>query len=162
MALTNDSVTSISDTNIPVGTSVVIITTEWNTDIVSRLQSSCADTLTHHNINHIIVQVPGAAEIPFAIKAFWERNKFKDSRPHAFIALGCVVKGETPHFDFICKLVTEGILQLNLTLCVPTIFGVLTVYTKEQAEERLGGIHGNKGEEFAITAIKMMALNSKH
>jgi len=72
--------------------------------------------------------------------------------------LGCVIRGGTPHFDYVCKAVTEGVLQLNLTLDVPTIFGVLTVDNEEQARERIGGIHGHKGEEAAITAIKMILL----
>ena len=81
------------------------------------------------------------------------------NRPKAFIALGCVLRGETPHFDYICKAVTDGIMQLNLMLPVPVIFGVLTVDTQLQAEERIGGKHGHKGEEAALTAIKMMNLD---
>jgi 6,7-dimethyl-8-ribityllumazine synthase len=68
------------------------------------------------------------------------------------------LRGDTPHFDYVCKAVTDGILQLNITLPVPSIFGVLTVDTQQQAEDRVGGKHGNKGEEAGITAIKMMAL----
>jgi 6,7-dimethyl-8-ribityllumazine synthase len=78
--------------------------------------------------------------------------------PHAFIALGCVLRGGTPHFEYVCKAVTDGIVQLNLQLPVPTIFGVLTLDSQEQADERTGGIHGHKGEEAAITAVKMMVL----
>ncbi len=79
--------------------------------------------------------------------------------PDAFIALGAVVRGDTPHFDYVCKGVTDGIVQLNLLLNVPTIFGVLTVDNDQQAQERIGGKHGHKGEEAALTAIKMIALN---
>ena len=75
-----------------------------------------------------------------------------------FIALGCVLRGGTPHFDYVCRAVTDGILQLNLTLPVPTIFGVLTVDTQQQADERTGGIHGNKGEEAALTALRMLSV----
>jgi 6,7-dimethyl-8-ribityllumazine synthase len=105
-----------------------------------------------------IITVPGAFEITFAIKNYWDAVREHDSAPHAFIALGCVLRGGTPHFEYVCKAVTDGIVQLNLQLPVPTIFGVLTLDTQEQADERTGGIHGHKGEEAAITAVKMMAL----
>jgi 6,7-dimethyl-8-ribityllumazine synthase len=75
-----------------------------------------------------------------------------------FIALGCVIKGDTPHFEYVCQSVTQGITQLNTSLPVPVIFGVLTVNTQEQADERLGGIHGHKGKEAAIAAIKMIQM----
>ncbi|MFX6945365.1 6,7-dimethyl-8-ribityllumazine synthase, partial [Acinetobacter baumannii] len=69
-------------------------------------------------------------------------------------------QGDTPHFDYVCKAVTDGVMQLNLTIDVPVIFGVLTVLNKQQAKERIGGIHGHKGEEAAITALNMIALNN--
>jgi len=69
-----------------------------------------------------------------------------------------VIKGDTPHFDYVCKAVTDGVVQLNLLLPVPTIFGVLTVNNDEQAKERIGGSHGHKGEEAAVTVLKMMNL----
>jgi 6,7-dimethyl-8-ribityllumazine synthase len=73
--------------------------------------------------------------------------------------LGCVIRGDTPHFDYVCKAVTDGVVQLNLLLPVPTIFGVLTVDNELQATERIGGKHGHKGEEAAVTAIKMINLS---
>jgi 6,7-dimethyl-8-ribityllumazine synthase len=103
------------------------------------------------------ITVPGAFEIPFAIKRFWD-SRGKKKRPDAFIALGCVIRGDTPHFDYICKAVTDGVVQLNLSLPVPVIFGVLTVDNEEQAKERIGGKHGHKGEEAAITALKMLKI----
>ena len=72
--------------------------------------------------------------------------------------MGCVIKGDTPHFEYVCSSITQGITQLNLQLPVPVIFGVLTVNNDQQALERLGGIHGHKGKEAAATAIKMIAL----
>lgn len=161
MAISNASITTLDNISLPKDACVVIVSTEWNANIVEGLLESCSATLVKQGVKFITVKVPGAAEIPFAIKAYWDRHKFKDSRPHAFIALGCVIQGDTPHFDFICKMVTEGVLQLNLTLCVPTIFGVLTVNNAEQAHDRLYGTHSNKGEEFAIGAIKMLSLNSQ-
>jgi 6,7-dimethyl-8-ribityllumazine synthase len=87
--------------------------------------------------------------------------KYQACKPDAFIALGCIIKGDTPHFDYVCKAVTDGVLQLNLQLPIPTIFGVLTVDTLEQANERIGGSVGHKGEEAASTALQMIALSQK-
>ncbi|HTI09749.1 MAG TPA: 6,7-dimethyl-8-ribityllumazine synthase [Puia sp.] len=138
---------------------VVIVRTEWNAAIVDALESGCLAALEQAGVKTWkVINVPGAFEIPFAIKAYWELHKYKDDRPRAFIALGCVLRGDTPHFDYVCKAVTDGILQLNLSLPIPTIFGVLTVDNQQQADERIGGKHGHKGEEAAITALKMIAL----
>jgi 6,7-dimethyl-8-ribityllumazine synthase len=105
------------------------------------------------------VTVPGAVERPFAIKSYWDHSKGKKKkRPDAFIALGCVIRGGTPHFEYVCQAITEGVGQLNLLLPVPTIFGVLTVDNEEQAKERIGGAHGHKGQEAAATAIKMISF----
>ena len=137
---------------------IVIVKTEWNAAIVDELENGCLRALHHAGIKHIqVLTVPGAIEIAFAIKSFWEFQKYKKP-PNAIIALGCIIKGDTPHFEYVCKAVTEGVVQLNLLLPIPTIFGVLTVDNKEQALERTGGIHGHKGEEAAITAIKMISL----
>jgi 6,7-dimethyl-8-ribityllumazine synthase len=138
---------------------VVIVRTEWNAAIVDALESGCRAALERAGVTAWkVFNVPGAFEIPFAIKAYWELHKYKDDRPKAFIALGCVLRGDTPHFDYVCKAVTDGVVQLNLSLPVPTIFGVLTVDNQQQADERIGGKHGHKGEEAAITALKMIAL----
>ncbi len=140
---------------------IVLVRTEWNAAIVNELAKGCVLKLQSYNVKKIItVTVPGAFEIPYTIKTYWDEAG-KKKRPEAFIALGCVVRGDTPHFDYICKAVTDGILQLNLQLPVPTIFGVLTVDSEAQAKERAGGTHGHKGEEAAITALKMMSLK-KH
>ena len=77
-----------------------------------------------------------------------------------FIALGCVLRGDTPHFDYVCKAITDGIVQLNLALPVPTIYGILTVDNQQQIDERTGGKHGHKGKEAAVTALKMIALKN--
>lgn len=137
---------------------VVLVKTEWNAAIADQLERGCIAQLEKSGVKEIIVlTVPGAIEIPFAIKSYWE-NAAKKDKPAAFIALGCVIKGDTPHFDYVCKMVAEGVTHLNLMLPVPTIFGVLTVNTEEQAMERIGGKHGHKGEEAAITALKMITL----
>jgi len=135
---------------------VVIVRTEWNDDIVSKLEKGAKKVLKGQGIKCKVLNVPGAVEIPFAIKAYAES---KEKKADAFIALGTVIRGDTPHFDYVCKSVTDGVLSLNMVLDVPTIFGVLTLENMQQALERTGGIHGHKGEEAAITAIKMIAFN---
>lgn len=136
--------------------SVVVIRTEWNADIVDELFAGCKKILGEQHISYVDLLVPGAFEISFAIKKYWEKSGKR--KPDAFIALGCVIQGDTPHFEYVCRAITDGVVALNLQLPVPVIFGVLTVNTLEQAKERTGGIHGHKGEEAAETAIKMIAL----
>lgn len=144
---------------LPEDACVVIVRTEWNAKIVDELENGCRKKLKELKVSNIsTVVVPGAFEIPFTIKSFWDAKKYQSEKPCAFIALGCIIKGDTPHFDYVCKAITEGTLQLNISLPVPTIFGVLTVNNKQQAKERLGGKHGHKGEEAALTAVKMIAL----
>jgi 6,7-dimethyl-8-ribityllumazine synthase len=138
---------------------VVIVRTEWNAAIVDELENGCLNIFQQKGFTDIrIITVPGAFEIPFGIKSYWDANKYKDDRPQAFIALGCVLRGDTPHFEYVCRGVTDGVMQLNLTLPVPVIFGILTVDTNQQAQERIGGKHGHKGEEAAITALKMISV----
>jgi len=134
---------------------VILVKTEWNSSIVDELENGCVRLLKSYGVQHQTLLVPGAVEIAFAIQQYWANSIL----PKAFIALGCVVKGDTPHFDYVCRAVTDGNTGLNLLLPVPVIFGVLTVNTNEQALERIGGKHGHKGEEAALTAIKMIALN---
>jgi 6,7-dimethyl-8-ribityllumazine synthase len=136
--------------------SVVVIRTEWNAPIVDELFAGCKKILESEKIEFLDFLVPGAVEIPFAIKKYWELAGKK--RPEAFIALGCVIKGDTPHFEYVCRAVTDGIAALNLQLPVPVIFGVLTVNSEDQAKERIGGIHGHKGEEAAYAALKMISF----
>ncbi len=135
---------------------IVLVKTEWNAAITDQLERGCIAELEKHAVKKIVVlTVPGAFEVPFAIKNYWEKSTKKD-KPDAFIAFACVIRGDTPHFDYVCKAITDGVLQLNLMLPVPTIFGVLTVDNEQQAIERIGGKHGHKGEEAAVTALKMI------
>jgi len=137
---------------------IVLVKTEWNAAITDELEKGCIAELQKHEVKKIVtVTVPGAFEIPFGIKSYWENAK-KKNKPDAFIALGCIIRGETPHFDYIAKAVTEGVVQLNLILPVPTIFGVLTVENELQARDRIGGKHGHNGERAAIAALKMINL----
>ena len=157
MAITETNLFNINTGILQKDAFIVIVRTEWNAVIVDKLEEGCIKILQQYNMkNYKIINVPGAFEIPFSIKSFWDNSKLE--RPQAFIALGCVVRGDTPHFDYICNAVTNGILQLNLSIPVPVIFGVLTVDSNEQAKERVGGEHGHKGEEAAITALKMILL----
>jgi 6,7-dimethyl-8-ribityllumazine synthase len=133
---------------------VVLVKTEWNAEVANELEAGCIKVLDEYGIRHKTIVVPGAIEIPFAI----QQCRSVTNLPSAFIALGCVVRGDTPHFDYVCQAVTSGITQLNLSMQVPVIFGVLTVNTQQQALDRIGGEHGHKGEEAAITALKMIAL----
>lgn len=157
MSVNSDNLLNYTGIQLPTGACVVIVRTEWNAATLDKLEAGCKKVLDENNISYTVVTVPGAFEITFAIKRFWEAHKYKQDKPHAFIALGCVIKGDTPHFDYVCRAVTDGVVQLNLLLPVPTIFGVLTVDSQQQADERLGGKHGHKGEEAAITALKMIA-----
>jgi 6,7-dimethyl-8-ribityllumazine synthase len=140
------------------GACVVLVRTEWNAAVIDALEEGCRKILTGYGVKEIItITVPGAVEIPFAVKAYYESTS--QLKADAFITLGCIIRGDTPHFDYVCKAVTDGVTQLNLQLNVPVIFGILTVENQQQADERIGGRHGHKGEEAAITALKMILLN---
>jgi len=131
-----------------------IVVAEWNPGITTALLDGAVHTLLENGVvksNIKIVHVPGTFELTFAAKRFMNDKKY-----NAIIVLGCVVQGETPHFNFVCQGVTSGITDLNLLASgCPVIFGVLTTNTLQQAIDRSGGILGNKGDEAAITAIKM-------
>lgn len=137
---------------------VIIVKTEWNAPIINKLEAGVKKILKANHIGSKTLTVPGAFEIPFAVKNHYT---YADKLPDAYITLGTVIRGDTPHFEYVCKAITDGVLQLNLSLDCPVIFGVLTVDNEEQAKERIGGKHGHKGEEAAVTAIKMIALNRK-
>lgn len=137
---------------------IVLVKTEWNSNYTNLLERGAMEVLKTAGIQTETIIVPGAVEIPFAIQAHYVNS----SKPaDAYIALGCVIKGGTPHFEYVCSMVANGVSTLNLGLSRPVIFGVLTLNTDEEAQERTGGTHGNKGEEAAITAIKMISLHRK-
>ncbi|MEJ7611006.1 MAG: 6,7-dimethyl-8-ribityllumazine synthase [Ferruginibacter sp.] len=155
MAAVTDNITDTTGIRLK-DAFVVIIKTEWNAHVTDLLEEGCTNLLRENNIRYRVVEVPGAIEIPFAIKHYWEHSG--EAKPDAFITLGCVIRGETPHFEYVCSGVTQGIIQLNILLPVPVIFGVLTVNDQMQADARTGGRHGHKGAECAAAAIKMIAL----
>ena len=135
-----------------------IVVAEWNYDITGKLLDGAVKTLRKHGAskkNLKVIRVPGSFELTSGAKLLAEHHKYK---PDAIICLGCVIQGGTPHFTYICQSVTQGITQLNLDYKIPFIFGVLTTNTREEAADRAGGKYGNKGDEAAVTAIKMAAL----
>lgn len=134
-----------------------IVVAEWNTEVTGALYTGAYDTLLKYGVqeSHIIsVQVPGSFELSLGAQKMAEKADID-----AVICLGCVIQGETRHFDFICQAVADGVTNVSLKYNKPVIFGVLTPNNQEQAMDRAGGKHGNKGDEAAITAIKMLAIN---
>ena len=138
------------------GMKVAIVVSEWNPEITEALYNGAVETLTGYgckakNISRI--NVPGSFELPSAAQFIAEKKKVD-----AIICIGCVIQGETRHFDFICDAVANGIVNVSLKYNLPVIFGVLTPNNMQQAKARAGGKHGNKGVEAAVTAIKMAAM----
>jgi 6,7-dimethyl-8-ribityllumazine synthase len=158
MAIASGNISTTTGIPVQQDACVVIVRTEWNDGIVSELERGARVVLESNQVQVVVLTVPGAVEIPFAIRNYWDTHKYTGQKPHAFIALGCVIQGDTPHFDYVCQSVTQGITQLNISLPVPTIFGILTVLNEQQAQDRIGGSHGHKGTEAAVAALKMMAL----
>ncbi|MBR6508312.1 MAG: 6,7-dimethyl-8-ribityllumazine synthase [Paludibacteraceae bacterium] len=135
-----------------------IIVADWNSDITFALAQGAIDTLVKHGVkeDHIsVTHVPGTVELTYAA-AKMMRKSFR--RPDAIIVIGCVIQGDTPHFDYVCQSVTQGVTKLNTKGIVPVIFSVLTTLNKQQALDRAGGKLGNKGVEGAVTAIRMANL----
>ena len=138
------------------GLSFGIVVSGWNGNITEGLYKGANDVLIECGASDIVrYDVPGSYELVFGAKIA-AKNK-----PDAIICLGSVIQGETKHFDFVCNAVAMGIKDLNISLDIPIIFGVLTDNSMEQAKNRSGGKYGNKGIEAAITAIKMAVLNMK-
>jgi 6,7-dimethyl-8-ribityllumazine synthase len=131
-----------------------VVVAEWNEDVTEALYEGAVACLLAHGVkkrNIIRKTVPGSFEL--TLGGLWMAEK-KDVA--AVICLGCVIQGDTPHFDYICQAVANGITAVNIKIKKPVIFGVLTTLNKEQALDRAGGKHGNKGEEAALTAIGML------
>ena len=136
-----------------------IVVSEWNYEITGSLARGAVDTLIKHGAleeNITVKHVPGSFELTLGGQFFAEYTDVD-----AVILLGCVIQGETRHFDFICQGVAKGATDLNLKFGIPVIFGVLTTDNQQQAIDRSGGRLGNKGDEAAVTAIKMVALQKE-
>lgn len=131
-----------------------IVVSEWNGNITNALLEGAVETLKKYGAQDENIQVkyvPGSFELTFAANLLIEADIVD-----AVIVLGCVVRGDTPHFDYVCMGVTQGIAQLNANYDIPVIYGLITTNNMQQAEERAGGRLGNKGSECAVTAIKMV------
>ena len=133
-----------------------IVVADWNSEITYAMVQGAVETFVQHGVpedNIDIVHVPGAVELTYGAARIT-----KEERVNAVIVIGCVIQGDTPHFDYVCQSVTQGVAMLNAQGKVPVIFSVLTTLNKQQALDRCGGKLGNKGVEGAYTAIRMANL----
>lgn len=133
-----------------------IVVADWNSEITYALAQGAVDTFLKHGVlsdNIDIIHVPGTVELTYGAARI-----MKEERIDAVVVIGCVIQGDTPHFDYVCQSVTQGVAALNAQGKVPVIFSVLTVLNQQQALDRCGGKLGNKGVEGAYTAIRMSNL----
>ena len=153
------SLHNLSDYNVhsvpdATGMRVGIVVSEWNEKITGALLDGACKTLVKHGVREESINiktVPGSFELVYGAARF-----VSSGLVDVVIAIGCVIRGDTPHFDYICQGVTQGLADLNKEGKIPVIYGLLTCNTLEQAQERCGGMLGNKGDECAITAMKMV------
>ena len=158
MASAHKNLSTYDEQNLPDASPMRfgIVVADWNADITHALYQGCYDTLIKHGAQEDsihTVQVPGTFELPAAARILSNREKLD-----AIICLGCVIKGETKHDEYINNAVSQGLVNLSIATGKPYIFGVLTPNSHEQALDRAGGKHGNKGVEAAVTAIRMAEL----
>lgn len=161
MATRLKGLSNIDDKDVPDARDMKfgVVVSQWNQEITDSLRDAAYKTLTEHGArkkNITVIQVPGSFELTLGAQLLAETEDYD-----AIICLGCVIQGETRHFDFICQSVTQGMTELNLKFGIPFVFGVLTTASQEQARERAGGKYGNKGDEAAVTAIQMVALKRR-
>ncbi len=158
MSSANKNLSEFEGKDIPSGAGMCIgiVVAEWNSGITGSLFDGAVNTLVQNGVKKddiIIIKVPGSFELTMGAQFLCE-----DKKIDAVITLGCVIQGETRHFDFICDAVAHGVTNVSIKYNKPVIFGVLTPNDQQQAEDRAGGKHGNKGVEAAVTALKMVAL----
>ncbi|HQB78441.1 MAG TPA: 6,7-dimethyl-8-ribityllumazine synthase [Tenuifilaceae bacterium] len=161
MATTLKNLSSYNPNEIPSAKKMKfgIVVSDWNQEVTHSLLRGALETLISHGAkeeNILVKHVPGSFELTLGAQFMAEYGDLD-----GVICLGCVIQGETRHFDFICQGVTHGITELNMNYNIPFVFGLLTTNNQEQAIDRSGGKHGNKGVEAAITAIKMAALQKE-
>ena len=149
-------------TTVPDGSNyhIGVIAAEWNPEVTNALLQGAVDTLLEHGVkeeNLIVRRVPGTFELSSAADIMLDSQY-----PDAVICIGCVIQGETRHFEFICQAVSQGLTNVSLRTNKPVIFSVLTCDTMQQALDRAGGRHGNKGVEGAITALKMCKFSREN
>jgi 6,7-dimethyl-8-ribityllumazine synthase len=160
MATTNNNLSGFNKDSLPDSSNmkIGIVVSKWNNKITDGLYNGAFTTLIESGVseNNIKkIEVPGSFELIFGAKLLSRKDV------DAIICLGSVIQGETKHFDYVCQAVSNGIKDLNISLNIPVIFGVLTDNTMEQAVNRSGGKYGNKGVEAAVTAINMVHLNQQ-
>jgi 6,7-dimethyl-8-ribityllumazine synthase len=158
MASALKNLSSYEEENIPAGEKmkIGIVVAEWNKHITHALYEGAFETLTKHGVaaeNIEVLQVPGAFELPYGARFLLSQKPLD-----GVICIGCVIKGETKHDEYINNAVATGITNLSLSLNKPIIYGVLTPNDEQQALDRAGGKHGNKGIEAAVTALRMIGL----
>ncbi|MPR34900.1 6,7-dimethyl-8-ribityllumazine synthase [Salmonirosea aquatica] len=158
MSSTDKNLSEFSTNDLPdiSGRTFAIVVAEWNHEVTEKLFDGAYQTLVDYGAkpeNIIRANVPGSYELSFGAQVFARKQNVD-----AVIALGCVIQGETKHNDYINHAVAQGLTQVSLECHKPVVFGVLTPNTQEQALDRAGGKHGNKGDEAAMTAIKMLKL----
>ena len=161
MATANKNLSSYTseDNNKISERTFAIIVSEWNTEVTEALYSGAYQTLIKEGASKELIErinVPGSYELTLAAQWMADRPNVD-----AVICLGCVIQGETRHFEFICDAVAQGLKDVALKFNKPVIFGVLTPDTHQQALDRAGGKYGNKGDEAAITAVKMLNLQER-
>lgn len=159
MATANHNLSNYDLNTVPDGSAFTIhvVVSQWNDSITTALCKGTIETLKKHGVqdsNIKIWNVPGSFELIYGSK------KAQSFNPDAVIVIGSVIKGETQHFDFVCQAVSQGVKDLNIVSEVPVIFCVLTDNTLQQAKDRSGGKHGNKGTEAAIAALQMSKLRA--
>ena len=158
MATATHHLSEYDPTSVPSGAGrrFALVVSEWNLSITDALRRGAMETLMKHGVaaqDITEVWVPGSFELASGAQFLLEKGGL-----HGVVCLGSVVRGETPHFDFVCQGATQGIMAVGLKFSVPVIFGLLTDDTMEQAQDRSGGKHGNKGVDCAVAALKMAAL----
>lgn len=161
MSSANKNLSQPEGSSIPNGKGmrIGIVVAEWNIAITGALRDGAINTLLENGVlekDIVLHYVPGSFELTMGAQFLCDDNSID-----AVITLGCVIQGETRHFDFICNAVAHGVTNVSLKYNKPVIFGVLTPNTLQQAEDRAGGKHGNKGDEAAVTVLKMIALKSR-
>jgi len=160
MATINQNLSEYNEELVPNGAkfTIAIVRSEWNEDITSNLAMGAEEALLENGVlqeNILNVDVPGAYELPLVAQWLAENNDID-----AVVCIGTVIRGETSHFDFVSQAVSQGIKDVGLKTGKPIVFGVLTDDNKQQSIDRSGGIHGNKGIEAGVTALKMLGLKA--
>lgn len=161
MATAQHNLSNYDPTSVPSGAGLrfALVVSEWNIEITDALRRGARETLLKHGVTEAdIVEawVPGSFELALGAQLLLERGDL-----HGVVCLGSVVRGETPHFDFVCQGATQGIMEVGLKFNLPVIFGMLTDDSMEQARDRSGGKHGNKGVDCAVAVLKMAALKAR-